>query len=291
VNRGNHYKFTGKERDAETGLDYFGARYYGNWLGRFLTPDKPFADQHPGNPQTWNLYSYVRNNPLRLVDDTGQGARAADDPRINQYFQRSENTSIRSAIQATNNYSVGAFESEMAQGANYLGPKLLGAADEAVMFNRLADSNPMGGISFQPRIGDNDPDLGVSFEPTMFSDRAAITNLAVPSIGGTGDIKVMDPGPATIFFEVKVGSDFSNLMKGATQASDTASALDSKANMASVLVVDQGAYNGLSSDQQQQLQKAAGGAYIQLQPNLNRDAARLAAKTRKGACDASGKCQ
>src|SRR5579862_787589 len=32
----NHYKFTGKERDAETGLDYFGARYYGNWTGRFL---------------------------------------------------------------------------------------------------------------------------------------------------------------------------------------------------------------------------------------------------------------
>ena len=38
-NDSNHYKFTGKERDSETGLDYFGARYYGNWLGRFVTPD------------------------------------------------------------------------------------------------------------------------------------------------------------------------------------------------------------------------------------------------------------
>ena len=35
----NHYKFTGKERDAETGLDYFGARHYSNGLGRFITPD------------------------------------------------------------------------------------------------------------------------------------------------------------------------------------------------------------------------------------------------------------
>ena len=35
----NHYKFTGKERDAETGLDYFGARYYGSNMGRFQTPD------------------------------------------------------------------------------------------------------------------------------------------------------------------------------------------------------------------------------------------------------------
>src|SRR5258707_13032986 len=35
----NHYKFTGKERDSETGLDYFGARYYSNGLGRWITPD------------------------------------------------------------------------------------------------------------------------------------------------------------------------------------------------------------------------------------------------------------
>ena len=35
----NHYKFTGKERDTETGLDYFGARYYSNGLARFITPD------------------------------------------------------------------------------------------------------------------------------------------------------------------------------------------------------------------------------------------------------------
>src|SRR5215467_11220115 len=38
-NDSNHYKFTGKERDSETGLDYFGARYYGNWLGRFTNAD------------------------------------------------------------------------------------------------------------------------------------------------------------------------------------------------------------------------------------------------------------
>ena len=81
------------------------------------------------------------------------------------------------------------------------------------------------------------------------------------------------------------------MMRGATQAADTASVLDPKSNTASVLVVDQGAYNSLSKDQQQQLQ-AAGGAYIQLQPDLNRDAAALAAKTRKEACAAaSGKCK
>lgn len=63
---------TGKERDAETGLDYFGARYFSGAQGRFTSPDAPFADQHPEDPQSWNLYGYSRNNPLRYVDPTGQ---------------------------------------------------------------------------------------------------------------------------------------------------------------------------------------------------------------------------
>jgi RHS repeat-associated protein len=67
----NHYKFTGKERDTESGLDYFGARYYASSMGRWLSPDKPFADQHTANPQSWNLYAYGRNNPLRNVDPNG----------------------------------------------------------------------------------------------------------------------------------------------------------------------------------------------------------------------------
>src|SRR5580658_841058 len=55
----------GKERDTESGLDYFDARYYGSSMGRFLSPDPSqlyFAD--PTNPQSLNLYSYGRNNPL-----------------------------------------------------------------------------------------------------------------------------------------------------------------------------------------------------------------------------------
>ncbi len=64
-------KFTGKERDAETGLDYFGVRYFSGAQGRFTSPDTPFADQDPESPQTWNLYAYGRNNPLVGRDDDG----------------------------------------------------------------------------------------------------------------------------------------------------------------------------------------------------------------------------
>jgi RHS repeat-associated protein len=58
-------KQTAKERDVETGLDNFGARFYSSTQGRFTSPDQPFMDQEEGDPQSWNLYSYVRNNPLR----------------------------------------------------------------------------------------------------------------------------------------------------------------------------------------------------------------------------------
>jgi RHS repeat-associated protein len=64
-------KFTAKERDPETGLDYFGARYYGSALGRWTSPDPGNAGSHPSDPQSWNAYSYVRNNPLSLTDPTG----------------------------------------------------------------------------------------------------------------------------------------------------------------------------------------------------------------------------
>jgi RHS repeat-associated protein len=65
-------KFTGQERDAETGLDNFGARYVSAAQGRFMSPD-PLGNfvADPGSPQSWNLYSYVNNNPLNYVDPTG----------------------------------------------------------------------------------------------------------------------------------------------------------------------------------------------------------------------------
>lgn len=70
---GNKQKFTGKERDAENGLDYFGARYFSGPQGRFTSADPAFVlDEHVIDPQQWNRYAYVRNNPFRYVDRDGE---------------------------------------------------------------------------------------------------------------------------------------------------------------------------------------------------------------------------
>jgi RHS repeat-associated protein len=63
----NKYKFTEKERDNETSYDYFGARYYNNKLGVWLSVD-PNESKLPG----WNPYNYTFNNPLRLNDPDGK---------------------------------------------------------------------------------------------------------------------------------------------------------------------------------------------------------------------------
>jgi RHS repeat-associated protein len=88
-----HYKFTGKERDSESNLDYLIARHYSGALGRFMQPDEfkggtadafdgeteppgplPYADIL--NPQSLNKYAYTYNNPLRYADPNGHCADA-----------------------------------------------------------------------------------------------------------------------------------------------------------------------------------------------------------------------
>ena len=70
------HTFTGKERDTESGNDYFGARYYASSMGRWMSPDwsekqDPVPYAKLDDPQSLNLYAYVLNNPLVLADADG----------------------------------------------------------------------------------------------------------------------------------------------------------------------------------------------------------------------------
>jgi RHS repeat-associated protein len=101
---GNTYKFTGKERDGESGLDNFGARYYGSSMGRFTSPDPVMImRQKMFDPQQWNMYSYVRNNPLRMVDTNGKWPTDIHNQIIDKAFpglSKSQRAVLKSASYA-----------------------------------------------------------------------------------------------------------------------------------------------------------------------------------------------
>ena len=119
----NEQHFTGKTHDQESGNDYFGARYYAENMGRFLSPDwsakvEPVPYSKLDNPQTLNLYAYVGNNPLSRVDPTGHADIAAECKgqstcnktlvqTVNIVHQdKKGNTVIDSTLKVTTNFSL-----------------------------------------------------------------------------------------------------------------------------------------------------------------------------------------
>jgi RHS repeat-associated protein len=96
-------RYTGKERDNESGNDYMFARYYNSATGRFLSPDwsakeDPVPYAKMDNPQSLNLYSYVYNNPLVRADADGHcpeciewGTQLLDEEESNPGVQRAVN--------------------------------------------------------------------------------------------------------------------------------------------------------------------------------------------------------
>lgn len=95
----NKYLFANKQFDNETGLQYFEKRYYDNRIGKFTTQDPVFWEvgltnrpsQYISDPDQWNTYSYVRNNPINLVDPMGEEVdytkTEKDSSTGNSYYQ------------------------------------------------------------------------------------------------------------------------------------------------------------------------------------------------------------
>jgi RHS repeat-associated protein len=136
-------RFTGKERDAETGLDYFGARYLSSAQGRWMSPDwsstpqaVPYADLK--DPQTLNLYSYVRNNPLSRADLDGHD----DDDAKKNAPQAAQGAAASAGTQATNDAAVRA---RYVQQASQLQPGDT-AGRTAIKIEARADTSPGGQV-------------------------------------------------------------------------------------------------------------------------------------------------
>jgi len=149
-------KFTLKERDIETGLDYFGARYYGSTQGRFTSVDPMLVDQKRMlDPQRMNAYSYAVNNPVRYVDP--DGADPKDPKVVVVVFTGGYSTQGSSTSQVTQIHSGGSTEglgeSKLGYESVPLAQKiandfpqaqvLLAGPDAAgTVFNQLSQSKP-----------------------------------------------------------------------------------------------------------------------------------------------------
>ena len=144
------YKFTGKERDSESGLDNFGARYMSSQYGRFMSPDEPLVGQYVSEPQSWNLYSYVQNNPINATDPDGQDCVYVNDNSVD--VQRGDCTSDTDKgifVNGTINTNSFTYNSQtQSLGFNYTNDDTgaLGAAT-------IAGVAPSGGVSSSDLFG------------------------------------------------------------------------------------------------------------------------------------------
>ena len=84
---GVRQKFTQKERDVESGLDYYGARYYSSAQGRFSSCDPlPVTKESFVNPQRWNMFIYVKNNPVAAFDPNGADGQGKSGDKVISIF-------------------------------------------------------------------------------------------------------------------------------------------------------------------------------------------------------------
>ncbi len=131
----SNLNYTAHERDANTDLDYMHARYYDGGVGRFLSVD-PGKDWDMHQPQSWNMYSYVRNNPINKTDPTGRWIESAWDIANVVIGVKSFIGNVRAG-----NYGAAALDAGgvVLDGAAVIGPGIPGGAGTALKLARNAD--------------------------------------------------------------------------------------------------------------------------------------------------------
>jgi len=165
-------RYAGKERDTESGNDYFLARYYGSSMGRFLTPDPSglyFADQ--SNPQSFNQYAYVLNNTLINTDPTGLDCAYFNDDNSLNYIKSGDCASTDD-----NGYYIdatGVLDANLDDDGNLVSYQTAYGtyfANGTEIATLIVDAN--GSTSPQPTAGEAFADFIISSVPGWTSDAA-----------------------------------------------------------------------------------------------------------------------
>jgi RHS repeat-associated protein len=159
-------KLTGKERDAESGLDDFGARYFGSSPGRFMSPDTFYKDSHVGDPQSWNEYAYARNNPLRYTEPNGENATVTTNCTTDAQNNTTCNVNISASVAI---YS--------AEGANLSQEQLNAAAStiQNTIQNAWSGSFTEDGVTYN---------VSTSVSVSVYGSESAATNSGAQNVIG-----------------------------------------------------------------------------------------------------------
>ena len=151
--------FTGKERDSESGLDNFGARYNSSAMGRFMSADPKHVSTHLSDPQSLNRYAYARNNPLLYVDPDGKDfEKAAQDLKT---FVKSIYIKVSIGVGYEAKVKVGAVEGKV--GAAYKATAET-SQDAILKVSRSAEAGASAGPTNGPKAGEN-----ISAEQTVLT--------------------------------------------------------------------------------------------------------------------------
>ena len=154
TNAPNIYKFTGKERDSESGLDNFGARYNASTLGRFMSPDPKQIGAHLFDPQTLNRYAYTRNNPLAYIDPDGKDLEKAWS--LAKTFFKSISVKVSVGAGIGEKWKVGRGESKVELTGKYsleFGGQGV-AGDKIMQTSRSVEVGVTSGIVGGPKVGE-----------------------------------------------------------------------------------------------------------------------------------------
>jgi RHS repeat-associated protein len=169
------HKFTGKERDSESNLDNFGARYDSLAMGRFMSPDPDNAGADPTNPQSWNMYAYVINNPLAFVDPDGRACVQDTDGNFHDDNSGGQSCSEATSTAANDQPSVIVYadSSDATWAPAYIAQQQMQQQQQSGFFQRLkqalvcAAAAPLIGNSFINGGGPTTTSAGGTFGVTV----------------------------------------------------------------------------------------------------------------------------
>jgi RHS repeat-associated protein len=181
----NHYKFTGKERDAESGLDNFGARHYASALGRFMQTDPINIKKYRlVDPQRLNLYSYTRNSPTIAIDSDGKEIIFKDVQQATQALN-----AARGGLPQSQRDAVYVRQSENNQLQLAVNPDSAKAAGKDSLLGRLekvATDSKVAEVNF---VGANDSLKAIKFGVASITDTFTLSGkgldgITLPEFGG-----------------------------------------------------------------------------------------------------------